>query len=120
MLKYQLVAITRKLLKYRKHWIQLKMLMKCSMQLCLSLLQLLNLLMLNCLFRRDNVFKVLNKVTKEIQLPPRHFVMSDRFLHSLVCLGHTHPYLNRGVKNFKTVRNSCHLLKLLVTLKCNV
>ena len=26
------------------------------------------------------------------------FVVSDKFLYSLVCLGHTHPYLNRGVK----------------------
>jgi hypothetical protein len=34
------------------------------------LLQLLNLLMMNCLFRRDTVFKVLNKVTKEIHLQP--------------------------------------------------
>ena len=48
------------------------------------------------------------KRDEENTLETLTFVMSDKFLHSLVCLGHTHPYINRGVKNFKTVRNRSH------------
>jgi len=40
------------------------------MQLCLSLLQLLNLLMLNCLFLETLFLKSFKQVTKELQLPP--------------------------------------------------
>ena len=78
------------------------------------------MLMLDYLFCRDTFLNNFKQSDEGNTVATLTFVMSDKFLHSLVCLGHTHPYLNRGVKNFKTVRNSCHLLKLLVTLESNV